>query len=404
VLFVGIDWSEAHHDVCVLDAAGRVQARRRILEGVQGIGELHALVAAHADEDEEVVVGLETDRGLLVEALLATDYQVYAINPLAVSRYRERHTVSRGKSDPGDAKVLADLVRTDRHIHRPLAIDSDQARAIKVLARDHKDLIWQRQRHANKLRNRLREYYPAALAAFGGELAHPDAVEVLARAPTPEQGCRLSTRQIVSALRRGGRRRRIEARALEIREALRTPQLQTSPALAEAYADTAKAAVAVISELNAQIQTLEERMTARFEAHPDAEIITSLPGLSSILGARVLGEFGDNPTRFAHAKGRKAYAGTAPITRASGRSKVVRRRIARNKRLADACQLWAFGAVNGSPGARHYYDRLRDQGASHNAALRSLANRLVGILHGCLNNRQVYNEEIAWPAAKRAAA
>jgi len=185
---------------------------------------------------------------------------------------------------------------------------------------------------------------------------------------------------------------------------LRTPQLQTSPALAEAYADTAKAAVAVISELNAQIQTLEERMTARFEAHPDAEIITSLPGLSSILGARVLGEFGDNPTRFAHAKGRKAYAGTAPITRASGRSKVVRRRIARNKRLADACQLWAFGAVNGSPGARHYYDRLRDQGASHNAALRSLANRLVGILHGCLNNRQVYNEEIAWPAAKRAAA
>ena len=377
MLFVGIDWSEAHHDVCVLDAAGRVQARRRILEGVQGIGELHALVAAHADEDEEVVVGLETDRGLLVEALLATDYQVYAINPLAVSRYRERHTVSRGKSDPGDAKVLA---------------------------RDHKDLIWQRQRHANKLRNRLREYYPAALAAFGGELAHPDAVEVLARAPTPEQGCRLSTRQIVSALRRGGRKRRIEARALEIREALRTPQLQTSPALAEAYADTAKAAVAVISELNAQIQTLEERMTARFEAHPDAEIITSLPGLSSILGARVLGEFGDNPTRFAHAKGRKAYAGTAPITRASGRSKVVRRRIARNKRLADACQLWAFGAVNGSPGARHYYDRLRDQGASHNAALRSLANRLVGILHGCLNNRQVYNEEIAWPAAKRAAA
>jgi len=194
VIFVGVDWAEAHHDVCVLDDAGVVLAKRRIAEGLEGVRQLHALLADHAEDPGQIVVGIETDRGLLVGALLAAGYQLYAINPLAASRYRERHVTSRAKSDPGDAKVLADLVRTDRHNHRPVAGDSDLSSALQVLARLQQNLIWSRQRFVNQLRSSLREFYPAALAAFGTELAHPIALGVLEAARTPVSSAQLAGR------------------------------------------------------------------------------------------------------------------------------------------------------------------------------------------------------------------
>ena len=172
-----------------------------------------------------MVIGIETDRGLWVGALSAAGYQVFAINPLAVARYRDRHHVSGAKSDASDAKLLADLVRTDRHNHRPIAGDSAEAEAIKVLARAHQNLIWARTRHTNALRNALREYYPAALEAFE-DLAHGDALGVLDRAPTPDQGAHLALTAIQSALKRGGRQRNIAARAREIQAVLRTEQLR----------------------------------------------------------------------------------------------------------------------------------------------------------------------------------
>jgi transposase len=167
--------------------------------GRLGVGELHALVAAHAQEPGQVAVGIETDRGLLVGALLAAGYQVYAVNPQVVSRYRSRHGSSRAKSDRGDAKVLADLVRTDRHNHRQVAGDSPLAEAVKVLARAHQSLIWARQRHVNALRSALREFYPGALAALGAQLAEPEALGVLELAATPEQGRRLTRAAIRGA-------------------------------------------------------------------------------------------------------------------------------------------------------------------------------------------------------------
>jgi transposase len=192
VIFVGIDWSERHHDVCVLNTEGMQLARGKVADGIEGVAELHGIVATHAEEPEEVIVGIETDRGLLVGALVAAGYQVYAINPLSVDRYRDRHATSGAKSDPGDAKVLADIVRTDRHNHRPVAGDSDLAEGVKLLARTHQSFVWERQRHANRLRSTLREFYPAALQAFGTELASADAVAVLQLAPTPSSvgGCR----------------------------------------------------------------------------------------------------------------------------------------------------------------------------------------------------------------------
>ena len=395
-IFVGIDWAEAHHDVCLLDPEGRVLATRRVAEGINGVALLHALIGEHAERPDQVAVGIETDRGLLVTALVAAGYRVYAINPLAAARYRERHSTSGAKSDRGDAKVLADLVRTDRHNHRPVAPDSELLEAIKVLARAHQSLIWTRGRQLNALRSALREFYPGALAAFE-ELGHPDALAVLAVAPDPERGRRLSSAQIAAALRRGGRQRNVDRRAAEIRDALRSPQLAAPPLVADAQAASVVALVAVVRTLDSEIARLERRLTERFGQHPDADILRSQPGLGSVLGARVLAEFGDAPNRYADARARRNYAGTAPITRSSGTSRVVVARLARNKRLFDACFQWALCALTASPGARAHFDAHNPGPHTAKSARRKLANRLVGILHGCLTNQTRYDEARAWP-------
>jgi hypothetical protein len=318
-----------------------------------------------------------------------------AVNPLSTSRYRERLSTSGAKSDPGDARVLAELARLDGHNHRPVAGDSELVESIKVLARAHQGLIWTRQRQLSQVRSTLREFYPAALEAFG-ELNHSDALAVLAAAPTPSLGRELSISKIAAALRRGGRQRRVEQRAGEIQAALRTEQLAAPDLVSESMGSVVKALVAVAAELTVQIDGLELELADRFEQHPAAKVIRSLPGLGMTLGARVLGEFGDDPNRYADAKCRKNYPGTSPITKASGRSRVVLARYARNKRLADACQMWAFAAITTSPGARAFYDQHRAAGDTHQRALRALANRLVGILHGCLRHDTLYDEHTAW--------
>lgn len=407
MLFVGDDWAEAHHDVEIVDEAGRVLARRRLPEGVAGLAVLHGLVADHladSDEPSDVLVGIETDRGPWVQALVAAGYTVFAVNPLQVARYRERHNVSGAKSDPGDAHVLAELVRLDRAHHRPVAGDSETAEHVKVLARSHQGLIWSRQRQTNTLRSMLREFYPAALVAFGEDLAGRDALAVLAIAPTPEQGRALSGAKIEAALRRGGRQRNVATTAERIQQALRSEQLAARPGVVSAYGASVKALVAVITELVAQTAVLEAEVGASFGRHPDAEIYLSQPGLGTVLGARVLAEFGDDPHRYADTRARKNYSGMSPITRASGTKRVVLARHMRNRRLADALYQQAFAALTASPGARSFYDKQRARGATHHQALRALSNRLVGILHGCLRHHQPYNEAVAWHTAQRAAA
>jgi transposase len=403
MIFVGDDWAEDHHDVYVMAADGARLASRRLPEGLAGISALHEVIADHAIEPSDVVIGIETDRGLWVQALGVAGYQVFAINPLAVARYRDRHQVSGAKSDAGDAKVLADLVRTDRHNHRALAGDSAEAEAIKVLARAHQNLIWARTRHTNALRSALREYYPAALEAFE-DLHDRDALAVLGRAPTPADAAHLSLAKIRSALKHAGRQRNIDARAQEIATVLRTEQLAAPAPLTAAFAATTRAAVSIIVELNRQITDLETELATHFEAHPDADIYLSLPGLGAVLGARVLGEFGDDPNRYTTAKSRKNYAGTSPLTVASGKKCAILARRVRNRRLYDAIDQWALGAINNSPGARAFYDQHRAAGDLHHQALRALGNRLVGVLHGCLRHHTHYSEHTAWAHRTQAAA
>jgi hypothetical protein len=394
---VGDDWAEDHHDVELMDVAGKVLARKRLPEGVAGMAQLHGLIGAWLGEeadDSEVLVGIETDRGPWVAALIAAGYRVYPVNPLLSSRYRDRHGVSGAKSDAGDAHMLADLVRTDSHQLREAAGDSPGAAGIKVLARTHKTMIWERTREVQRLRHQLREYFPAALDAFD-DLDAPDTLELLAKAPDPERARKLTRAQVSAALKRA-RRRSIPDKADAILAALRGEQLSLSPALTAAYAATVCSLIAVITALNGQVRILEEQVREHFGRHPDAEVYLSQPGMGAVLGARVLAEFGDDPHRYRDGKARRNYAATSPITRASGKKKVVAARFVHNDRLVDALNAQAFASLNASPGARAFYDELRARGLEHNDALRRLANRLVGILHGCLKTRALYDEATAW--------
>jgi transposase len=399
VLFVGDDWSEENHDVEFMDASGRTLARARLKQGAAGMTRLHAMIGEHAGdgEDPAVRVGIETGRGLWVMALTAAGYEVFAVSPLQTSRHRDRHQVSGGKSDAGDAHVLADMVRTDSHQLRQVAADTPAAQAVKVVARAHKTLIWERARHVNRLRHQLLDFFPAAVEAFG-DLDAPDALDLLAKAPDPASAAKLTTAQVSAVLKRAGRRN-IADRTTVIRSAFRAPQLAQPPQVTAACASVVRALTAVLAALNQQITVMEAQVDAHFLQHPDAEIIMSQPGLGHILGARVLAEFGDDPARYASAKARKNYAATSPITRTSGKKKTVLARHVHNDRLLDALDSQAFCALTASPAARAYYDQQKARGISHHAALRQLANRLTGILHGCLKNRALYNEDTAWSQA-----
>ena len=337
-----------------------------------------------------------------MRALLAASYVVFAINPMQVARYRERHSTSGAKSDAGDAHVLAEIVRLDREHHRPVAGDSPDAEAVKLVARTHQSLIWDRTRQVLRLRSALREFFPAALVAFD-DLSAADTLELLGRAPDPDRAARLSRAQLAGALRRANRRN-IDARAVQLQAVLRAPALRQPAAVQTAYAAVVTGQVRLIAALNAEIAVLGEVVAEHFGRHRDAEIYLSQPGLGTVLSARVLAEFGYDADRYADAKSRKNYAGTSPITRASGTRRIVLARYARNRRLADALHQWAFCSLRGSPGAHAYYQALRSRGIGHQAALRQLSNRLVGILHGCLKTGTVYNEHTAWSHHSQTAA
>ncbi|GAA2656434.1 IS110-like element IS117 family transposase [Streptomyces spororaveus] len=400
-VFCGIDWAEGHHDVAIIDNTGKQLAKCRIDDDLDGYQLLLDLLAEHGDSAETPIpIAIETSRGLLVATLRTGTRQVFAVNPMAASRYRDRHGVSRKKSDPGDALVLANIIRTDMHMHRPLPADSDLAQAIGVLARAHQDAIWNRQQLANQLRSLLREYYPAAIEAWrdkAGALTRPDARKVLGAAPTPTQAAELPAWKLRLMLTNAGRKRGITEDAERLHTLFRQPAGRQPAAVEEAMGLQAKA---LLTQLNAACKAVDELAKAverTFRTHPDAPIMLSFPGVGPGVGARLLAEIGDDRTQFATAGGLKAYAGAAPITRASGKRKYVGRRFVKNNRLNHAGYLWAFATLSHSPGANAHYRRRREAGDWHAQALRHLFNRMLGQLHHCLQNRVTFDASIAFP-------
>ncbi len=401
-VYCGIDWAEDHHDIALVDRAGQLLARRRISDDAAGLAALLGLLAEHGDNPGDLIpVAIETPRGLLTACLRATGRKVYPINPMSVARYRDRHSVAGRKSDHGDSFVLANVLRTDMHAHRPLPADTELAQAIAVLARAQQDAVWDRTTAHNKLRSCLREYFPGFLAAFAdarGGITRPEARIILAAAPTPADAATLTLTQLRGLLKKAGRIRGLDTEATRLRDAFRVPQMRQLPLVEDAMGRQALALLGQLDAACAAADGLEQAATQSFNLHPDAGIITSFPGLGALTGARVLAEIGDDRSRFADAKGLKAYAGAAPITRASGKTKSVTHRRVKNNRLNAAGYSWAFSALTASPGARAHYDRRKDAGDRHAAAQRNLFGRLLGCLHHCLTTGQRYGETIAFPA------
>ncbi len=356
MIYCGIDWAEKTHDVAMVDDSGQLVAKRHITDDAAGYKILLDLLAEYGDTEEAPIpVAIETSRGLLVSVLRTGKRQVFAINPMAAARYRDRHSVSRKKSDPGDALVLANVLRTDMHAHRPLAYDSDLARAVAVLARAQQDATWNRQQISNQLRSLLREYYPAALAAvesWKNGLCRPEAHEILKLAPTPAKAARLTRTQLQAALKRAGRQRGIAADAERLREVFRADWAHQPQLVEDALGKQMLALLLQLEAACTAADSLAEAVKEAFPQHPDAEIILSFPGLGTQLGARVLAEIGDDRQRFADARSLKAYSGASPITRASGKKASVTRRWVKNDRLIHAGYLWAFSAITASPGAK----------------------------------------------------
>ncbi len=404
-VFCGIDWAEDHHDIALVDRDGKLLARRRIGDDAAGLARLLELLAEHGDSAGDLIpVAIETPRGLLVACLRAAGRKIYPINPMAVARYRDRHSVAGKKSDHGDSVVLANVLRTDIGMHRPLPDDSELAQAIAVLARAQQDAVWDRTTAHNKLRSHLREYFPGFLAAFAdarGGIARPEARAVLAAAPTPAAAAALTLTQLRALLKKAGRSRGIDTEATRLRDAFRVPQMRQPRLVEDAMGRQAIALLRQLDAACASATDLERAVTESFNQHPDAGIITSFPGLGPLTGARVLAEIGDDRSRFQDARGLKAYAGAAPITRASGKTKSVTHRRVKNNRLNAAGYTWAFSALTASPGARAHYDRRKDAGDRHAAAQRNLFGRLLGCLHRCLATGQHYDEATAFPASTK---
>jgi transposase len=399
-----------HHDVAIIDDSGRLVAKKRIPDDPAGFAQVVELLAEAGDSAvAPVPVAIETPRGLLVASLRATGRPVYAINPLAVARYRERYSVARSKSDHADAMTLAHILRVDAHQHRRLPADSELCQAIAVLARAHQDAIWRRTTAHHQLRSQLREFYPSFLAVFTSRftlgIASPEARAVLAIAPTPAAAAKLSVSRITAALRRAGRSRGIDQTATEIKAGLRKPQLHQPLLVENAMGKHARALLAALDTACTNVDELAQASAELFQQHPDYAIITSFPGLADSTGARVLAEIGDDRSRFTDARALKAYAGSAPITRASGRSLTVTHRHIKNNRLATVGWIWAFTAATNCEPARQHYRQRREHGDRHAAANRHLFNKLLGQLYCCLQHGQTFDVAKAFsvPACNAAA-
>ena len=395
MLLVGIDWAEAEHAVCLLDAAGAVRRRLRVSHSAAGLRRLREVVSEAEPEAAAVCVAVERGEGLLVEALVAAGYTVYALNPKAVERYRGRTRVAGAKSDPADAELLARILYTDRARHRPLRPSGPHLAAIRALARDDERASRDERRLLNRLRQDLLAVFPQALAAFP-RLADLSALAFLARWPAAAAAQGVSEADLERFFRecQHGWPQRTAAR---VRAALAAEALTAVPAVAQAKAGGIRLAAEQLLLLRRQREAWRKALRSLLTSgagQPAGAALLSLPGLDARLAARILGEVGEAGARFPAPSGLQCYAGTAPVTRASGKGRVVAARFACNRFLRQAVLAWATGSLRLTPWARAFYDRQRQAGKTHPSALRALGNRWLEVLHHLLVTGQRYDEAI----------
>lgn len=386
--FVGIDWASDKHDVCVLDAGGVVRASFVVAHSAEGLAELRRRLRRFG-APARLPVAIERPSGLLVDTLVEAGYPVVPIHPNALKATRPRYSAATGKSDPGDAYILADVLRTDGHRFRPLRAPSDRTKALRAAVRTRDDLVATRVQLANQLRSLLESFWAGAAAIFA-DIDSPIALAFLDTYPTPASAARLGEKRLERFLKRSaycGRRS-----SAQLLERLRSAPTGLADDLeAETKGQLVRTLVAVLRPLVAQIRELDGLIAAHLEQHPDGPILQSFPRTGTINAAQILAELGDDRLRFASEDQLAAEAGVAPITYASGKHKGVACRFACNKRLRRALTTWADNSRHAHPWAAAVYRNARARGCSHPHAVRILARAWIRVLWACWHNHTPYN-------------
>lgn len=388
--FVGIDWASTKHDVCVLDPAGSVLLRFEIAHTADGLAELLKRLRRFA-APEHARIAIERPSGLLVDTLVEASFKVAPIHPNALKASRPRYSAAQGKSDPGDAYILADLLRTDGHRFRDLAAPSDTTRAMRAAVRTREDLVATRVQLANQLRSLLESFWPGAAAIFA-DIDSPIALAFLDAFPTPESAAHLGEKRLDRFLKRHaycGRRS-----AAELLARLRAAPTGHAAALeSETKGQLVRSLVAVLRHVVAQIREIKGLLDAHLSQHPDGPILQSFPRTGCVNACQILAELGDDRNRFLTFEQFAAEAGVAPVTFASGKHRGVSCRFACNKRLRLAITTWADNSRHASGWAASVYRNARARGCDHPHAVRILARSWARVLWRCWQSNTRYQPD-----------
>ncbi len=398
---IGIDWGNEEHAVCVVDESGAVASSFTVAHDRKGLRRLLDRLG-RVGRTEELRVAVERPSGLLVDTLVDVGYRVVPIHPNAVKASRPRYSAAGGKSDPGDAYILADMLRTDGHRFRELQRNSDELLALRALVRSRDDLVAERVAMANQLRANLEAFWPGAARIFA-DIDSPIALAFLQRYPTPAHARRLGPKRMAAFLaqhRYSGRRS-----PEELLERLRdAPDGKAGPAEMDARGEVVRVYVSVLVPLVDRIRELSSRIAGAVDSHPDGAVIRSFPRTGKVNAGQILAELGDCKARFASGDHLAAEAGVCPVTFASGKRRGVAFRWACNRRLRSALTTWAGNSRHKSTWARRIYDKARARGADHPHAVRILARAWCRVLWRAWQDGAAYDPSAHGAAARLAAA
>jgi len=387
-VYVGIDWADDHHDVYVTDDSTAVLDSFSIPHSYEGVERLRKQLGKLLTNPEKILVAIESHQGLLIYALLELGYQVYPINPKAMSRYRDRYRMSSSKSDPKDAMVLANILRTDLHLYRSLPRETIEDARLRQLTRTHKALVQQKVKLVNQLTVQLKSYYPVALRLFS-KLDQKTTLAFLEHYPTPGKAAATSPEEIRKFLRKQGYP--WDHRIPFLCESLQEPALRAPQELEEIYQTTVLSLVLVLRSLLTQIEKLAKEISAEFKQNPAYRIFSSLP-TGEITAARLSGELGNDGTRYPTKEYLQTSAGTAPVTRRSGKIVIVSFRWQCNKHLRSSLQDLARESVRRCTWAKKYFIQQTSLGHRPSRAYRALANRWAAIIWKMLQESQPFDQ------------
>ena len=387
-VFVGVDWGCGSHAVCVVDERGQVLDRFAAGHDREGLAALALRLVKHG-EPGDIRIAIERPSGLLVDALVEAGFVVTPIHPNVVKACRPRYRAVPAKSDPGDAYILADILRTDGHRLTALKPQSDAIKALRGLVRGRDDLVGSRVALANQLTALLDGFWPGAAAIFA-DIASPIALAFIERYPTPDSAARLGPKRLAGFLAQHSYCGRRSPEAL-LQRLHAAPQGCTGEAEAEAKGELVRALARTLQSIVAEIARITHRIEHTVAELPDGKIVMSFPRTGKICAAQILAELGDVRERFQTEEQLAAEAGLAPVTYASGKSRGVGWRWACNKRLRAAITCFADNSRHQSPWAADVYKRARARGCDHPHAIRILGRAWARVLWRAWTNGEPYD-------------